>query len=213
MSGLARAEPAPPKHTTVLKRGLWLVAIVAGCGLALLGTFLGLGRWLEAPGGIPSKADVIVLLGGDSQARLLAGLELYRQGMAPRLLLAGAESGGTPADRRSPNLRLQYLVGEGVPPDAIIVDDLAHSSREEAASTYGLMLRAGWRRALVVSDPPHMRRLSWIWHRAFAGAGASYVLVASKPWWWRSSEWWRDQWAREFVRTEVAKIGYYLLVR
>ncbi len=34
-----------------------------------------------------------------------------------------------------------------------------------------MMEARGWRRVLVVSDPYHMRRLSWTWRRVFEGSG------------------------------------------
>src|SRR5260221_14005772 len=37
----------------------------------------------------PEKSDVIVVLAGDTQVRPVRGLEMLRQGMAPRLLLDG----------------------------------------------------------------------------------------------------------------------------
>ena len=204
------APAADPTAGRVWRRLRTPLALVATGALTLALVWLNLGRWLEAPAEPPSSADVIVLLGGDSIARLIAGVDLYRQGMAPKVLVAGSDgAGGT----RVSNPRLQYLLDAGVPRDAIVVDDLPVNSREEALRTLARMREARWRKALVVSDPPHMRRLSWIWRRAFDGAEVSYVLVSSQARWWRGSEWWRDDWAREFVGNEVVKIGYDIVMR
>ena len=190
------------------------IAGLAGvAALLLVAAFLGLGHWLEAPAGSPAPADVIVLLGGDSKGRLATGVDLYRQGVAPRLMLAGDQGDGKPGPNRSSTPRLEYLLAEGVPRAAIVIDDRARNSRDEAALTRELMRQRGWRRVLVVSDPPHMRRLSWIWARAFAGADASYVLIAAGVHWWRPDRWWEDEWSRQFVRTEVATIAYHPFAR
>src|SRR5262249_26699091 len=151
------------------------------------------GRWLEAPAGRAMPSDVIVLLGGDSAPRLLTGLELYRRGMAQRIYLAGSDNDRLPTGHKLPNARLEYLLAEGVPRDAIFVDGLAFTSWEEASNTLAQMRRSGWRNALVVSDPPHMRRLSWIWQRTFDGSDAGFVLIATSPRWWNASEWWKDE--------------------
>ena len=175
--------------------------------------FVLLGRWLEAPAGEGAKADVIVLLGGDSRARLSTGLKLYRDGLAPNIWLAGSDNDRLPAGHKLPNARYDYLISEGVPTSAIQVDDASFSSWEEAANTLALMRSNGWRKALVISDPPHMRRLSWIWRRTFNGSDATFVLISSKPRWWNASEWWKDEWSGQFVLMELIKMGYYFAFR
>jgi hypothetical protein len=63
---------------------------------------------------------------------------------------------------------------------------------------------------LVVSDPPHMRRLSWVWGRVFAGSGKTYTLVASNMENWDAGHWWRTSLNAQFVFAEYIKLGYYL---
>lgn len=65
-------------------------------------------------------------------------------------------------------------------------------------------------RVLVVSDPPHMRRLSWVWGRVFAGSGKEFVLVASEMEGWDAGHWWRTSQTAQFVFSEYIKIAYYL---
>ena len=69
----------------------------------------------------------------------------------------------------------------------------------------------GWRRVLVVSDPSHMRRLSWTWARAFDGSGLAYTLVASSPEFWQPDAWWRDEKSGAAVILEYIKLAYYLV--
>ena len=73
-----------------------------------------------------------------------------------------------------------------------------------------LLQAFGWKKALVVSDPPHMRRLDWVWGKVFAGSGKSYALVASKPAWWDAERWWASEKSAQFVLTELIKMGYYV---
>lgn len=62
----------------------------------------------------------------------------------------------------------------------------------------------------MVSDPPHMRRLDWVWGRTFANSGKSYRLVASEPDWWYAAQWWRSEKSGQFVITELIKMAYYV---
>jgi len=201
-------------ETGSIWRCLRVTAVVLGVVfIAAAVAFTGFGRWLESPAREPVKSDVVVLLGGDSRARLSTGLRLYRDGYASNIFLAGSDNDRLPAGNTFPNARFEYLLSEGVPRERILIDDMSFNSWEEAANTLGLMRRNRWRTALVVSDPPHMRRLSWIWRRTFEGSDASFVLISSKPRWWNASQWWRDEWSGQFVFMEIIKMGYYFAVR
>ncbi|TMH56085.1 MAG: YdcF family protein [Betaproteobacteria bacterium] len=173
--------------------GLRFGKTLAAAGAAALA--LGAAVWhaasfLAAPAGAPQPADCIVALGGDSGDRIVTALDLYRRGYAPLILLTGVED--SPGDTRRAYLtwRAEYLVKAGVPPAAILYD--------------------GWKRVMVVSDPPHMRRLARAWGKAFAGTGKNYILVATAPAWWRERAWWQSERAVQFVLTEYVKLGYYL---
>jgi uncharacterized SAM-binding protein YcdF (DUF218 family) len=187
--------------------------VTVGLVLALLVIGWQSGRWLEAPGQTPTKADVIVVLGGDTGSRLATTLDLYRRGLAPAVFLAGVESDDLSTNDPALNLRLQYLLAQGVPRNSIYVDKLSHNSWEEAQNTLRMMNEAGWHKALVISDPPHLRRLSWVWQRVFDRDDRTFVLVASRPTWWHSADWWRNEKSGAFVLMEMIKIGYYYVMR
>jgi uncharacterized SAM-binding protein YcdF (DUF218 family) len=184
---------------------LLLTTVLAVVGFRQLGVFVSQGAALPAP------ADAIAVLGGDDGHRVLKGIALWRAGLAPNVVLTGIE--GAPAETREAyfNWRARKFLDAGVAEDALVFDDQATNSFEEAAAVLALMKQHGWRQVLVVSDPPHMRRLGWTWDRVFAGSGLSFSLVASEPNWWDADHWWRSEKAGQFVLTEVVKMGYYLV--
>ena len=184
--------------------GLALIAIMAWAA------FWYAGQYLSAPAGVPRAADCIVALGGDTGDRIMKALDLYRRGYAPWILLTGVED--SPSDTRRAYLtwRAEYLVKAGVPSAAILYDEHSTNSRDEARNTLALANARGWKSVLVVSDPPHMRRLARAWGKAFAGAGKNYILVATAPAWWRERAWWQSERAAQFVITEYVKLCYYL---
>ena len=170
------------------------------------------GYWLEAPAMPPVHADAIVVLGGNDGDRALRALGLYREGYAPKIVLTGLERGSAspPANL---TWRAQYLVARGVPRSAVRFEIYSENSYEEAANILELMRKEHWRTVIAVSDPPHMRRLAWAWHRVFKGSGLSYVLVASEAQWWSPGNWWHDERTGAFVITEYIKIAYYVAKR
>jgi hypothetical protein len=181
-------------------------------GLFLVFFVSELGRWLEAPAETASKADVIIVLGGGGDHRTATGLDLYKQGMAPRLLLSGAEAKENGEYRDPIDWRADRLVKAGVPRQSILLDPSAGSTWEEAVNALALMRAAGWHKVIVVSDPVHMRRLSWAWHEAAEGSKTSFVLVSAPSGQWTGDGWWRDPSSRRNAVSELAKLVYYYAV-
>jgi len=173
-----------------------------------------LGQWLAAPGMAPKpealRADLIVSLGGDAGARIETALALYKAGVAPFVLLTGKEGGSSAARAHVLEWREAMALADGVSRSAVLTDAVASNTWEEGLATRALMQQRGWTRVVVVSDPPHMRRVDWVWAKVFAGSGMSYRLVASEPAWWRPEAWWRDERSAAFVLMEVLKLGYYV---
>ena len=169
------------------------------------------GRFLEAPGSAPSRADVVVVLGGESGDRALTAARLFRESLAQRLVVTALDMSPPEVWPAYLHWRAQVLADFGVPLERIIGDPDSTNSWEEAVNTRRIMEANGWRRALVVSDPYHMRRLSWTWARAFKDSGLSYSLVATSPKYWNPDGWWRDEKIAPYVIMEYIKLAYYLV--
>jgi len=188
----------------------WVVAALVLVGL-LTGAVLGAGYFLVAPAQAPVKADLMVTLGGDNGARADRVLQLYRDGYAPKVLLTGPEANNPKVRAAHQSWRARYLVEEGIPEGALLFDRRARNSWDEAVNTLELMRTMKLSRALVISDPPHMRRVDWTWRRVFEGSGKTYVLVATEQPEWDTAHWWRTSLGAQFVFGEYIKLAYYLI--
>ncbi|MFO1316202.1 MAG: YdcF family protein [Burkholderiales bacterium] len=191
---------------------LWLALATALVAVAVAFGAARAGYWLEAPMQAPRRADAIVVLGGDEGDRALRALGLYREGYAPTVVLTGLEYGDA-APPAALTWRADFLEARGVPRSALRFEVDSKNSYTEAVNVLALMRQQGWRTVIVVSDPPHMRRLSWTWGRVFADSGLEYVLVASRPDWWSPGDWWREERSGGFVIMEFIKLGYYVAKR
>ena len=101
------------------------------------------------------------------------------------------------------------MVDGGVPEQALLLDRRSMNSWEEAVNTLKLLQSMKLDRVLVVSDPPHMRRLSWVWGKVFEGSGKQFTLVASEMPDWDEARWWRTSTSAQFVFGEYIKLAYY----
>ena len=114
-------------------------------------------------------ADAIVVLGasanrdgslGDaSLRRALAGITLYQKGLARRLVFLGMAG--------EAEARARLAVDLGIAPDAIIVEGLEPTTRDEAERMRVVLgERLGVRSVLLVTDVLHMRRSRLLFRRA-----------------------------------------------
>jgi uncharacterized SAM-binding protein YcdF (DUF218 family) len=187
---------------------IWLGAgVLLGSAVLFLG-FLGAAHFLAAPAQEPVKADLIFALGGDNGGRVSGVLDLYRSGLAPRVMVGAV--GINPKTRTAYlSWQARYLVDEGIPEQALLLDRRSRNSWEEARNTLALMQSMKLKRVLVVSDPPHMRRLSWVWGKVFAGSDREFTLVANEMEDWDAARWWRTSPNAQFVFGEYTKLAYY----
>lgn len=110
-------------------------------------------------------ADAILIMGAAEyrgrpspvfKARLDHGLELFRRGLAPRLITTGG-AGGDP-DFTEGSVGRDYLIMQGVPGEAIVVEREASSTVESTAAVGEIMQRMGLERLILVSDGYHIYR-------------------------------------------------------
>lgn len=111
-------------------------------------------------------ADVIVILGAAAyrgrpspvlRARLDHGLDLYRRGLAPRILTTGG-AGGDP-DFTESEVGRNYLIRRGVPSEAVILEPEGESTAYSTAAAAEIMRRMGLKSCIVVSDGYHVFRV------------------------------------------------------
>jgi uncharacterized SAM-binding protein YcdF (DUF218 family) len=112
------------------------------------------------------SADLIVVLGAAEyrgfpspvyKARLDHALELFRAGLAPRILTTGG-AGGDPVFTEG-EVGRAYLVSRDVPSEVIIVDPEAETTFQSVATTAEIMKRMGLSSCIVVSDGYHIYRV------------------------------------------------------
>ncbi len=178
-------------------RGLTVTAIAGLFGFAGLAAFLvGFGSQPSATG----TEDAVIVLGaavhGSEPSRTLIGrldaALAYRQTNPGALIVV---SGGQGAQENLPEgvAMADYLIAQGVPSSAVVVEDRATSTEENLAFSRTLLdvrLKPGYR-VVLVTDDFHVYRASRI-ARA-AGLETTWVGRAT-PWYF---------WAANFLREDL----------
>jgi len=154
--------------------------------------------------------DVIHVIAGDD-FRTEYAIQLYKQGYSPVLFFTGGWC-STYGYYHAAHARELALNG-GVPIESIVIDD------SEVTSTYSetVLLKAWFEQSpipinsvILVSDPFHMRRLRWT-ARQVLGREIELLMAPVEfevtPY---EREWWRNEWARDYVKDEYLKLFYYV---
>lgn len=167
------------------------------------------GDFLANESNNPRQADLVVILGGGWETRVVTGGSLMRDGWAEHVLLTGVQKAHDRNGEPSNDPRYSYLRSLGVSSETILLDSSAESTWEEAHVIRDLVKKNGWSSVLIVSDPPHFRRLGWVCERVLGVSNIDYRLIASRPRWWNPSLWWENKISASFVLKEFIKLFYY----
>ncbi len=134
------------KRWVIIGLALALIVAAAAIGLGII-VFQHPREFLTIDSG-PVEADELVVLGG-GDGRAARAAELFRQGVAPRVLVTGF------GDSR---VNVAILEEGGVPASAITVEPSAFSTLENAQFSAPILRQHGARRVVVVTSWFHSRR-------------------------------------------------------
>lgn len=184
---------------------LLLVAVLAVLAAALHEPILtAAGNQLKLGCESPEESDVIIVLGGELNGeRTRQGAELYRQGIAPKLML----SDGTMMSWRTAAIEEMYdlAVLQGVDPADILKEEKSRSTYENAIYTKELMLELGMTSALVVTSDWHAQRSRYTFDKVYEGSGIRLAYCGTPDARSDFDQWWKDGEKQQVVLTEWAK--------
>jgi uncharacterized SAM-binding protein YcdF (DUF218 family) len=147
-------------------RDLVLVAVLGCLAIAIVAGYTTYRVWVQGQRDDQQPADAIVVMGAAQyngrpspmfEARLEHAVELYRAGVAPRLVVTGGKAAGD-LTTEAASARA-FAMARGVPGDMILVEDQSRTTLESIRAVGGVMRANGLENAVFVSDRPHMLRV------------------------------------------------------
>jgi uncharacterized SAM-binding protein YcdF (DUF218 family) len=169
------------------RRVLKVVGALVVLALAYLAvTFLQVWRASSHDG--EQVADAIVVLGAAQydgrpspvlEARLERALELYRRGLAPRIVVTGGRQDGDTWTEATSGYN--WLVRRGVPDEAILKEVQGRTTFESLAATARFLRPEGFDEVLLVTDGYHALRVGAIADEVGLDAHVSGVDMDGGP--------------------------------
>ena len=146
------------------KRLRW--ALLAVLALAIIyAAVCAVSIWRYAGVDETRTADAAIVLGAAAyesgpspvyRERLNHGIWLFQQGYVEKLILTGGVAEGN--SRSDAAIGAEYALSQGVPAEAILLEETSTITEENLRGAAELMEKEGLQTALLVSDPLHMRR-------------------------------------------------------
>lgn len=152
------------------------------------------------------KADAIVVVsGGDTEARTRAGIELYQKGWASALVLSGAAY-----DKSGPSnaaaMKAQAIAA-GVPRTAIFIDEESANTMQNAENAQSIFKAHNFEDIILVTSGYHQRRASLEFNKRTDGITIrNYPVIGDKDWHWF---WWLTPRGWWLAGGEVVKIAAF----
>jgi len=180
-----------------------LAVVAHGPALRLIGRAL----VVEDP---VAKADAIVVVAGGTPSREDAAATLFREGLAPDVVLSNAFTPDRVRDLITMGIRRFDYQGEsrivleqrGVPTHAIVALSQTVKTTEAELKVVGELARSrGWRRVILVTSPQHSRRVKLVWSRQAPADIQSIVRIAQDND-FLDGDWWRKRREAEAVLHE-----------
>ncbi len=137
-------------------------------GVLVVLWLLGVAAWIIWVGDRDqaAPADAIIVLGAAAydakpspvfEERIRHGLDLYRQGYAPKLIFTGG-FGGSGARFAESQVARRYALKQKIPAADILIETKSRTTRQNLVEAKRVMAQHGMQRVIVVSDPLHMAR-------------------------------------------------------
>jgi uncharacterized SAM-binding protein YcdF (DUF218 family) len=147
-----------------------------------------------------TRADAIVVLGGNSQTRPPVAADLYRRGVADKVLVSDSDY----------QLNRAALLKLGIPASAIEAFGKANkNTRDEAVALREWAERNGASVFVIPSEPFMTRRVRWIFRREFSGRPVTIEVQPFEPPHYSHEGWWRTEQGSLAFQNEIVKYLYY----
>lgn len=209
------AKPRPPA-----RRRIWLI-VLAITILAMVACWVDRSPILRESAALwivsdpLEPADAIAVLGGGVDQRPFVAADLYKKGLANKVLVANVKLhpieilGITP-----PHMELNRLVllKLGVPENAIVGFGNGVSSTFDEARALAIWVKDNGAHSIIVpTEFFSTRRQRWILNHELAPVGAHVILDAQKPLEYGTDDWWQHEEGIIEFQNEVIKYLYYRL--
>lgn len=187
--------------------GLVVIAAAIIIGLSLYLAPDDLAACQQPGSGNCQNADAIVVIsGGDTNARTSEAISLYKNGWAPLLIVSGAAADKTGLSNAEAMKR--RAMAQGVPQSAIIAEETPETTKQNASEVAAVVKQRGMKRIILVTSGYHMQRAKLEFSAQLPEIDVvAHPIISDKHW---SVMWWLTPWGWWLALSELVGIGLFM---
>lgn len=154
------------------------------------------------------KTDAIVVIsGGDTDARINEGIRMYLQKWSQTIIFSGAAAEG---DVSNALAMKRIAVSKGIPADDIFIEEKSKTTSENATMTAEIIKEIDAKSIILVTSPYHQRR-AYNEFRQALGNEFKIINHSAMDETWRKKNWWENPSARFLTFGEILKNFYAII--
>ncbi|MSR89631.1 YdcF family protein [Patescibacteria group bacterium] len=182
----------------------WTLAIILTTLVVGFVLLVGVGFYLSPQDNVDKADAIVVVSGGQTTSRAEKGIELYKQGYAPKIIFSGASLDDGPSNAFA--MRDQALAS-GVPASNIYIDEKSQNTYENAVNSKAILQSLAASKIILVTSPYHQRRANQTFESVL---GKDYQLIGVSAFddRWSKSQWWRRGFPLFISVSETWKLIY-----
>ena len=169
--------------------------------------FINLGKFLDVTEE-PIKSDIIVCLGGGYGGRISKAIDLYSNSYSNsnKMILTGYNKNWKEIEDR----RIKVLKKYNISMNNIIFEKEIKSTRNEIVFIKKYMIQHGYKKAIIVTDRPHSKRVSALLNILTIGNDKhlSFSIIGSEVKWWDSAKYYENKTSFLYAIHEFTKLSY-----
>lgn len=144
-----------------------------------------------------TPSDAIILLEGDGFFRFQKAVDLYKRGMAKKIVFSGniidKDYGSFPFEEIKP-----FILESGVPEEDLIHEDVSQHTRQQAIEVVKMAMANGWKKLALVASHEHQYRAYLTFLREVLDTKSGLILYNAPV---RNLNWFVDSgWGIRFER-------------
>lgn len=175
--------------------------------ICLAGALLAFGIYIS-PRDSLSESDVVVAVsGGDTYARAMAAVRLYKEDWASQIIFSGAAL--DPDSESNAAAMRDIAINAGVSPEAITIEEESDNTRQNADRTASLIHALEYESMILVTSPYHQRR-TYIEFKNQLDEDVTVINHPAPDDQWSRRTWWRSPFGWYITASEAPKVLYAL---
>ena len=207
--------PSSSRLRRAVRRGFATFACVIALGAIVFLPFAGRFLLYEDP---LRHADAIFVLAGARAERWMEAVDLYHEGIAPRIVLSPGRLEDAELVLRDRGVRFPMdaelardaILQMHVPATAVsVLGGSMDNTAQEAAAVHQLARAQGWHTIVVVTSKYHTHRAAFAFQREFDDTHVDIIMRASRYDTSDPAHWWRHRADIRFVSSELEKLVFY----